>query len=215
MAFQLYYLYAGCLIFGVGYAVIISILGSFGGDHDGGCDHGCGMDASHGDGGGHDFHSDASHEGASGSGLSPFSPLMVATFSTLFGGLGFISLGTFEMLKIIPTSISNVVSVLISSSLGIILSSYFSYFLVKIFVKTETTSNLSISKLIGSEAEVTVDLEPGKVGEVVYYHGGSRQTSVAKVVEGVATLKRGECVEIVSISENVMWVKPIEKITPA
>lgn len=212
--FELFHLYLGFLVMGVGYAVIISLLGSLGGDsdhgmdgHDGGCDHGAHMDS---DGGGHvDGHHDAPH---SADGLSPFSPLMLATFSTLFGGLGFITLGIFGLVKIVPASIANIVSCLISASLAVVFSSYFSYFLVKLFIKTETSSNISSARLIGREAEVILDLEPGKLGEVAYFHGGSRQTNMAKLVDGVNPVKKGKMVEIVSINENVMWVKPAMEI---
>ena len=139
-----------------------------------------------------------------------FSPLMVATFATAFGGLGLVTLGLFRSLQVIPAGLTNIVSILIASALALVLSSYFSYFLVKVFVKSETSSNVSTSKLIGREAEATLDLEPGKVGEVAYLHGGSRNTGMARLVDGAPPVKRGQTVEIVSISENVLWVKPAE-----
>ena len=219
MGFELFHVYLGFLVIGLGYAVIISLLGSLGGGdsdsggHDGGdFDHGGDADGSDFSGAhGGDGHGDSDH-GSGHDGLSPFSPLMIATFSTLFGGLGFITLGFFNMVKFIPTSVASIVSFLVSASLAVILSSYFSYFLVKLFIKTETSSNISSSKLIGREAEVVLELEPGKLGEIAFFHGGSRQTNMARLVEGASTAKRGQVVEIVSMSENVMWVKPVEEI---
>jgi len=205
--FELFHLYIGCLVFGVGYAVITFLLGSMGG-HDGGADHGGGV--------GHDVGHDAGHGGqgdsseAPQSGMSMFSPLMVATFATVFGGLGLVTLGLFGSLRVVPAGLANIVSMLVASSLALVLSSYFSYFLVKVFVKSETSSNVSTSKLIGREAEAMLDLEPGRVGEIAYIHGGSRTTGMARLVDGAASVKRGGSVEIVSISENVLWVKPAE-----
>ena len=34
---------------------------------------------------------------------------------------------------------------------------------------------------------------------------------MAKLIEGSAPAKKGETVEIISISDNVMWVKVVEK----
>jgi membrane protein implicated in regulation of membrane protease activity len=207
MGIELVHIYLGFLVMGVGYAVIISFLGSMGdtgdsgGGHDGGMDDGSGGDLHGGDTGDH-LHSDG-HEG----GLSPFSPLMLATFSTLFGGLGFMTMGVFGLVKVVPAGVASIVSILVSASLAIILSSYFSFFLVKLFIKTETSSNISSAKLIGREAEVVLDLEPGRLGEIAYFHGGSRQTNMAKLIDGSPSVKRGQSVEIVSINENIMWVK--------
>jgi membrane protein implicated in regulation of membrane protease activity len=204
LGLELFHIYLGFLVFGVGYAFVGNFLGALTGDGDGSdgggdFDH----DAGVGDHGGHDGGGDV---------LSPFSPLMLATFATLFGGLGFISLGILGLIPIVPSSVAGIVSVLVSASLAIVLSSYFSYFLVKLFVKTETSSCISTAKLIGREAEVTLNLEPGKLGEVTYFHGGSRQVNMAKLVEGAASAKRGQIVEIVSINENVMWVRPAEEV---
>jgi len=143
-------------------------------------------------------------------GLSPFSPLMVATFSTLFGGLGFITLGIFGSIPLMPQVVSNGVSILVSAALAVILSSYFSFFLVKLFVKTETGAMDSTSHLLGCEAEASLDMVPGKIGEVTYLHGGSRQNGMAMLAEGAKPVKKGQCVEIVSIQENIMYVKPVE-----
>jgi len=208
MGFELFHLYLGFLVFGVGYAVIISLLGSFGGD---------GVDAGHGDASGchdgGDFSADCAHDGShwGGDGLLPFSPLFLATVSTLFGGLGFITLGLTGIIQVFPPVVANVVSLLVSASLSVVLASYFSLFLVKLFVKTETSSNISVAKLIGREAEVILDLDNGKLGEVAYFHGGSRQTNMAKLIEGSPPAKKGEIVEIIRITDNVMWVKVIEK----
>lgn len=204
--FELFHLYIGCLVFGVGYSVITFLLGSLGG-HDGGGGHDVGHDVGHGDAGGH---GDSGPEAGPQSGLSVFSPLMVATFATVFGGLGLITLGLFGSLQVVPAGLANIVSMLVASSLALVLSSYFSYFLVKVFVKSETSSNVSTSKLIGREAEAMLDLEPGKIGEIAYIHGGSRTTGMARLVEGSAPIKRGGTVEIVSISENIHWVKPAD-----
>lgn len=216
MTFSLSHLYLACLIFGVGYAVLMTFLSGMGGDQDGSGADGDASGADAVDGGGHDAgHADSADAGHS-SGLSPFSPLMIATFATLFGGLGFISLGVLNGLKIIPEGLTNIVSVIVSGSLALVLASYFSFFLVRIFVKSETASNIATSRLIGREAEAALDLEPGKIGEIVYLHGGSRQNNMARLADGFQTVKKGKMVEIVSIQENVMVVKPWENpVTPA
>lgn len=205
--FELIHLYAGFLVFGVGYAIIVSLLGSIGGDAHGDAGDGGGghFGDAHGDGGGH---GGADHASDGGGGF-PFNPLALATFATLFGGLGFVSLGLFQMIMIVPQNLANTISFLVSASLALILSSYFSFFLVKLFVKTETSSNISTTKLIGREAEVLLDLEPGKLGEIAYTHAGSRQTNMARLIDGVTTVKKGQPVEIVSVNENVLMVKPL------
>lgn len=213
MGLGLVHIYGGFLLFGVGYAVLVTLLGNLGGDHGGdasgdGGDFDVGHDVAHDVGGSDDVgHGDT---GSGHSGLSPFSPLMIATFATLFGGLGFITLGVFGSIPLMPQVVSNGVSVIISAALAVILSSYFSFFLVKLFVKTETGGMISTSRLIGCEAEASMDIEPGKIGEVTYLHGGSRQNGMAMLVDGVRSVRKGQCVEIVSIKESIMYVKPAE-----
>jgi len=216
MGLGLVHVYGGFLLFGVGYAVMVTLLGNLGGDHGGDGDAGGAghVDVAHDAGGSHDIAHGDSGDGDGGSGgdvgLSPFSPLMIATFATLFGGLGFITLGIFGSIPLMPQVVSNGVSILLSAALAVILSSYFSFFLVKLFVKTETGGMTSTSRLIGCEAEASLDMTPGKMGEVTYLHGGSRQNGMAMLVEGSAAVKRGQCVEIVSIKDNIMYVKPVE-----
>ena len=219
MVFTLFHLYLVCLVLGVGYAVLMALMGSIGGDHGGhsgdaghaGCGHDGGGDLSaHGDAG----HTDGSTGHDSGSGLSPFSPLMLATFATLFGGLGFISLGLFKIVPVIPEAIRDVVSLLVSGSLAMVMASYFSFFLVRLFVKTETSSNISTSRLIGREAEASMDIDLEKMGEITYLHGGSRQNNMARLAEGCLAIKKGQQVEIVAIVDNVMMVKPLENPGP-
>jgi membrane protein implicated in regulation of membrane protease activity len=219
--FELVHIYAGCLLFGLGYALIAVLLGQMGGDHGGGDAGGDGVDgvdvghagdAGDAGGGGHDGH--GSESGGEG-GLSPFSPLMLATFATLFGGLGLVATGLFQVIPIVPANVAGVVGMFAAAALSVVLSSYLSFFLVRLFVKSETSSNISSAKLIGREAEVSLEIEPGRTGEVTYLVAGSRQSSMARLAEGVAaTIKSGQVVEIVSIVDHVMLVKPAEKIEP-
>ncbi len=212
MGLGLVHIYGAFLLFGVGYAILVTLLGNLGGDHGGDAPGDAGdFDVGHDVGGGHDAaHGDTGDTGEGSAGLSPFSPLMIATFATLFGGLGFITLGIFGSIPLMPQIVSNGVSVIISAALAIILSSYFSFFLVKLFVKTETGGLTSTSRLIGCEAETSLDMAPGKMGEITYLHGGSRQNGMAMLIEGSQPVKKGQCVEIVSIKESIMYVKPVE-----
>ncbi|MBF0408629.1 MAG: hypothetical protein HQM10_14865 [Candidatus Riflebacteria bacterium] len=208
-----FHVYLGCLTFGLGYAVIVTLLGSLGGsDHHGG--DASGDDVS--DFSGHHFDSsDADHAGHDSDGgdhgMSPFSPLMIATFATLFGGLGLIMLGLFGIFKFVPTTFSGIASIVLSAPLAIVFTSYFSLLLVKLFVKTETTTSISSNRMIGNEVEATLDIEPGKTGEVTYLMGGSHQTAMARLIDGAASIKKGCMAEVVSISQNIFWVKPADK----
>ncbi|MBF0544894.1 MAG: NfeD family protein [Candidatus Riflebacteria bacterium] len=212
--FGIFHIYLGCITFGLGYALIATLLGSLGGDAGG---HG-GLDGSE-----HlsDFHVDSGHGGAAdshgeggnhGTGMSPFSPLMIATFLTLFGGLGMVLLGLFGIFKFVPVAFASSVSAILSAPLAVVMTSYFSFFLVKLFINTETTTSISTNKLIGREAEATLDIETDKVGEVQYLMGGSIQTSSARLAEGSPSIKKGDVVEIVAISQNIFWVKPAQKM---
>ena len=230
MEFSLIHVYFGFLTFGLGYALIVFLMGNLGGDHDGSsADGGGDLDVGHGDvgvhtDGGHnmalDFHAEhdeISHDTADGDthhgGLSPLSPLMLATLGTLFGGLGFVSLGVLKFIPVIPQSIADVVSIFVSLALAVILSSYFSYFLVKLFVGSETSTNVRSASLIGREGQTTLGFAAGKMGEISYYLGGSSQTNMAQLVEGVEQVKKGQRVEIVSMSDNILFVRPLENET--
>ena len=224
MGFSLIHVYFGFLAFGLGYAVIVFMMGNLTGDHDGSGvdDVGDGDLDFHADGDSHmpmDFHaehdgvvSDADHGSGHHGGLSPFSPLMLATFGTLFGGLGFISLGVINLIPVIPQSIADILSLFVSLALAIVLSSYFSYFLVKIFVSSETSSNVRSAKLIGREGETTMSFAAGKLGEISYQFGGSCQTGMARLADGIERVERGQRVRIEGLNDNVLLVRPVEKL---
>ena len=68
---ELFHVYLACLILGVGYALLIFLLGNLGG-HDGGMHHGdtLGHDFGHDTGHGAGGHGDSSSDGAGQTGMS-------------------------------------------------------------------------------------------------------------------------------------------------
>lgn len=215
----LVHVYFACLAFGIGYALLMNVLSHLGGgshdgsgglDVDGDADPSLGLD---GPVHGHlDAHAAPSHPGddVPPSGLSPFSPMMIATFTTALGSFGLITLGIGRSLSFIPAAITNVISFVLSAALGLVTTSYLSYYLVRLLVTCQSNTQISNRNLIGVEAEVILDIPPGGIGEVAYILGGGRQTNRAKALEPTASFGKGATVEIVNINENIFYVRAVE-----
>jgi membrane protein implicated in regulation of membrane protease activity len=96
--------------------------------------------------------------GDAGAGLSPLSFPLILSFGTSFGAFGtiFTSMGWNPLY--VP-----IVSGLISVGISAIMF----FLLVKIFVKTQVTTQVSYKNLLGKTAEVTIPIKPGVDGQIL------------------------------------------------
>lgn len=93
-----------------------------------------------------------------GPGVSPLSLPIVLAFGTTFGGVG----ALFEQMGFDPFLIP-----IISVFLSILTAGGMYLFIVWLFVKTQATSVVDLSSLVGKEGTVSVAIEPGKQGQIV------------------------------------------------
>lgn len=176
------YFYIGCLTFGVGYALLSSILG---GDHH--ISHG------HVDIGG--------HEGADGSDIpSPFNPLVLASAITTFGAVGTISKMGFGM--------DDLLSAVFALAFALGIGALIFFFVVKLIYGSQSDSTFSLQELVGNEAVVITPIPAQGMGEIAVTIRGVRYNFTAKSIGG-KPLERGETARIKAFDSSIAIVSRI------
>ena len=160
-----FYVYFGCLAFGLIFTLVSAIFGHFGA-------HGhMGHAGDVGTGG----HAEAGFENSGMPGISAFSPTIICSFITALGAFG-----------LIFTRIKATQSVWVNAPLsvlgGLIIAGGVLMAFTAIFNKTQSSSEVRIATLVGCTATVITPIPPGGVGEVAYVQGGSRCTAAAREV---------------------------------
>ena len=146
----------------------------------------------------HDVSHDVDHPEV---GLSPLSPITIATFITTFGGVGLIISNL--------TSLSSVLGLLIATFSGLLLSGVMFLLYSRVFAAVQGSSEVQSGELVGLNAEVIAPIPEGNVGEVVLVARGARMRSTARSADGKA-IPRGTTVEIVEEAGNVVIVRARE-----
>ncbi|MFQ5909205.1 MAG: NfeD family protein [Thermoplasmata archaeon] len=93
-----------------------------------------------------------------GPGISPLSLPIVLAFGTTFGGIG----ALLEQLDV-----NTYVIPLIAMTVSIAIAGAMYVAVVKVFVKTQTSSIVNPRDLLGREGTVSVAIKPGRIGQVV------------------------------------------------
>jgi len=75
--------------------------------------------------------------------------------------------------------------------------------------------NTDREKVIGKTAEVSVAIEPGKVGQILVVLGGTIQQYSARGKMGCDRFAKGSTVEISEIGNHMMYVKPVDEVSPS
>jgi membrane protein implicated in regulation of membrane protease activity len=206
----LMYVYLGCLIIGLVYAVFATIFGGHGdvGADVGGADighiggdfgaHG-GLDFAHGEvGGAGDIASDTVAYGEVG--FSPLSPIVIASFLASFGAFGILGR---EWIGLGAPS-----SALFAVGCGLAVAAVMFTVVVKIFIASQGSSHAMLSDLQGRAAEVITPIPEGGIGEIAYVARGTRYTSSAKSRTG-EEIGRGSAVRIVQVAGGVVYVEGV------
>ncbi len=120
-------------------------------------------------------------------GVSPLSPITIATFVTTFGGIGIITRQLFG----VPGSIS----LLWAVGGGLLLAGAMFLFYSRFLIGSQGSSEVRVRQLVGLTAEVTAPISAEGVGEIALVAQGSRVTYPARSSRGVA-IKRGTLVVI-------------------
>ena len=183
-------IYLVCLAVGLAFALISAIVGHmFGGGHDGG----------HVDGSG--GHAEAGADGSDMPGVSAFSPTVIATFVTAFGGLGVI-------FNQIEATRNPWVSAPLATAGGFAISAGVLWLLRQLFRKTQSSSESKVSSLVGQVAEIITPIPQNVVGEIAYVQAGTRYTAPARTETGAAVAS-GRAVKITRVVGSQFHVAPV------
>ncbi|AGL02264.1 NfeD family protein [Desulfoscipio gibsoniae] len=129
--------------------------------------------------------------------ISPFKPVVIAAFITVFGGVGIIGLHYLELGALITLAMALV------SALS---TSFLMYrFLIVPLYKAQSTSAVSQKELIGFPAKVQLDIKGGGFGRITYIVNNNTYSAPAKSVDNEEILK-GSKVAIVDINKNIFMV---------
>ena len=175
------WIYAGFAILGIILLLSMLLVGElFGGDHELSHEMVAGHDVDH------------------GGGPSIFSTRIIAAFLTAFGVGGIV--GRYYNF-----------SHPISSGLGVIFGFVMSsgvYQFAKVLYAQQASSELHMTGLVGTTAEVSVAIPQNGVGQIVVHNRGERTEHIARSAGGTA-IARGLSVTIMSIGGDSVTVTPI------
>ncbi len=132
--------------------------------------------------------------------VSPLSPITIATFVTVFGGTGVI---TTQLFNVTPG-----MSLLYSVLGGLACSGLMFLFYSQVLIRSQGSSEIRRSELIGLQAEVTVPISASAPGQVTYLTKSGRMSSMARSVDG-EPIPRGQFVQIVRTIGPQVLVRPM------
>ncbi len=182
-----FFIYLGCLGLGLLFTVMSAVMSHlFGGAH-------------HGDVGTHG-HVDAGFDSSGMPGISIFSPVVISSFITAFGGFGLV----FHQ---IPQTNSVWLSAPLSAACAFGIAAGAFYLFNAVFEKAQASSEVRIGSLVGKTATVITPIPANGVGEIAYVTGGSRCTAPAREQSG-APIANGQTVKITRVSESQFIVSP-------
>ena len=159
--------------------------------------------------GGHDAHvdvgtgghADVGFENTGMPGISVFSPTMICSFITAFGGFGLI-------FSRIEATKSAWVSAPLALLGGLIIATVVFFIFDAIFRNAQSSSESRVGSLAGRTATIITPIPTGGVGEIAYVQGGTRYTAPAREVNG-ASVANGQTVKITRIAESQFFVTQI------
>ena len=131
--------------------------------------------------------------------LSPWSPTVICSFLTSFGGVGYLMLTSGK--GGVPLSL------LAGSVVGLALAAMVFYGLNKLFRAVQSSSEVRVANLIGRKAELITPIPEGGMGEISYEIRGTRMNAPARSVDG-KEVSRAALVKIKRIAGTTYYVKP-------
>jgi membrane protein implicated in regulation of membrane protease activity len=186
MAFLIYIF---CLTVGLVFTLISALMGHF----FGGVDHDSDVAGSGG-------HAEAGIDSSDMPGVSAFSPTILSSFVTAFGGFGII-FSQFESTK--SPWISAALSVVCAFGIaGLMLT-----VLRQLFKKTQSSSESHVASLTGQIATVITPIPENGVGEIAYVQAGTRYTAPARTENGTP-VSNGQPVKISRVVGTQFYVVP-------
>jgi membrane protein implicated in regulation of membrane protease activity len=132
--------------------------------------------------------------------VSPLSPITIASFVTTFGGIGVLSTQFFD--------VDPRLSLVFATVGGLIVSGLMFLFYSQVLIRSQGSSEVRRSELIGLEAEVTVPIGENATGQVTYETKAGRMSSMARSLDG-QPIRRGQFVQIVRFVGSHVLVRLI------
>jgi amino acid transporter len=183
------YVYLGCFAVGLLFTVLSFFFGHLDVGHPDHPDVGTGG------------HAEAGYEHSGMPGVSAFSPTIICSFITAFGGFGMI-------LSHINATKGVWVSMPLSLVGGLLIASGVFFLFAGIFSHTQSSSESRVGSLVGRTATVISPIPAAGVGEIAYVQAGTRYTAPAREQGGVA-VGSGQTVKITRIAESQFYVSVI------
>jgi membrane protein implicated in regulation of membrane protease activity len=184
-----FFIYLFCLGVGLIFTLLTAFFGHlFGGGHD----------AHVGGSGGH---AEAGADLSDMPGVSAFSPTVITSFVTAFGGFGIV-------FHEIPATRSPYISAPLSLVCGLLTAGGVLWLLRQLFSRTQSSSEAKIGQLVGVMAHIVTPIPENGVGEIAYVQGGTRYTAPAREENG-APIQSGKAVKIVRIIGSQFYVAPV------
>jgi membrane protein implicated in regulation of membrane protease activity len=179
-------IYAICLVVGLVFTLLSVVAGHFFGGHG---DHVAGSGG----------HAEAGADSSDMPGISIFSPTIMASFITAFGGFGLI-------FTQFPATSKTIVSAPLSLFCAFLVAAALYKFLSVVFSHTQSSSESHVARLAGTEASVVSPIPENGVGEIAYVVGGTRYTAPARMENGVA-VANGKLVKITRVVGTQFYVE--------
>ncbi|HKQ37670.1 MAG TPA: hypothetical protein VJ063_06295 [Verrucomicrobiae bacterium] len=181
------------ICFGVGllFTIVSALLGDV-----------SGHDADHGDHVGTGGHAAAGFDHSGMPGVSPFSPTVIASFVTAFGGFG-----------LILTRIPATQAPWLHAPLAVVgafgIAGGVFYLFNKVFSSTQSSSESRVATVVGLQATVITPIPQHGVGEIAYVQAGCRYTAPARTETGAA-VTAGATVKITRVAGGTQYyVAPV------
>jgi membrane protein implicated in regulation of membrane protease activity len=184
-----FFIYLGCLGFGLLFTILSAVLGHL----FGGVDH-------HVDVGTHG-HVDAGFDNTGMPGVSIFSPVVICSFITAFGAFGLV-FSRIEQTRTVWLSAP------LAAACGLVVAGGAFAMFNAIFERTQASSETRIASLVGKTATVITPIPANGVGEIAYVTGGTRCTAPAREQSGLP-VANGQTVKVTRIAESQFFVSII------
>lgn len=181
-----FFIYLFCLVVGAAFVLGCALMGHLFGGGEGHVT---------GSGG----HAEAGADGSDAPGVSMFSPTIIASFVTAFGGLGII-LHQFEATR------APMVSAPLAALGAGVMAAVLLFVMRQIFSHSESSSESHVSTLAGMTATVISPIPEHGVGEIAYVQAGTRYTAAARTEHG-EPVPAGRPVTITRIVAGQCFVK--------
>jgi len=187
---MMFLIYMVCFGVGLLFTIVSAFMAQvFGGDHGGAQD------------GHHEIGTDGHAEvGYNMPGFSAFSPTVITSFVTAFGGFGMI------FTKIEATH-SPWVSAPLSIVVALVIAAGVLWLFQQIFHRTQSSSESQVASLIGQTVTIITPIPKDGVGEIAYVQGGTRYSAPARAEAGVS-IRNGQTVRVTRVVGSQFYVIP-------